>query len=115
MQAQLDAYNSRDIDAFAEQYSDDVVVLSQMYAGNKALKDSYERLFANTPELHAEVIKREVNGNVVTDHEIVTGIGPTNRVRAIAEYLVEDGKIKSVTFLEMRPIQPDENVKDSME
>lgn len=109
VQAQLDAYNNRDIEAFAANFAEDVSVYSVMYAGREKLKASYGRMFANTPELHAELIKREVDGNTITDHERVTGIGPTGVIEAIAVYEVEHGLIQRVTFTEMRPVDPGKN------
>lgn len=98
---QLDAYNSRDIDAFMETYSDDIILYQQtgevMSANAKLMRTSYESFFKNTPDLHCKVVTRILRGNYVIDHEKVIMNGET--VKAVAIYHVKDGKINKVWFL----------------
>ena len=78
-QRQLDAYNARDLERFAEQYTNDVLVFrppsaEPMLAGKAALKAHYARNRFNLPGLHAELVKRMVFGNTVIDQERVLGV-----------------------------------------
>nr|WP_297785732.1 nuclear transport factor 2 family protein [uncultured Allomuricauda sp.] len=102
VQAQLEAYNKRDIEAFSETYSEDI----QLYQfpktlnsqGKSKLVQQYGAFFENTPDLHCEVKNRIVIGNKVIDEESVT-INGTN-YRAIAIYEIEQGLIDKVTFIQ---------------
>jgi hypothetical protein len=104
-QAQLDAYNARDLDTFVACYAADVKVSrlpsGQILAqGRDALRETYGKLFANAPELHCALLNRIVHGRCVVDHEEVTGIPGREQVHAVAIYEVEDGLIRKVWFLE---------------
>jgi uncharacterized protein (TIGR02246 family) len=72
VQRQLNAYNARDLDAFVATYAEDVEVYYQgqlAYTGRDALRDRYRELFENAPRLHATVLRRDVDGDTVVDHE----------------------------------------------
>ena len=102
-QAQLDAYNNRDIDAFMACYSDDCVVRAfpsgeVLMRGHEAMRARYSELFASCPELHAKLVARMVRGRVVIDEEDVTGHSAGERVHAIAMYAIRDDKIAEVHF-----------------
>ena len=101
VQRQLEAYNARDLEAFAATYSDTV----RMYrlpasepaiAGQAALREAYRQRFAS-PTLHAEILNRIVLGNKVIDHERVRGIRE-QPIEAVAVYEVIDGLIDKVWF-----------------
>lgn len=102
VQKNLDAYNARDIDAFMDDYADDV----KLYAypntlqteGKTAMRNSYKDWFQRTPDLRAFVKKRIVIGNKVIDEEQVTANGKI--IEAVAIYEVENGKIIKVTFIQ---------------
>lgn len=101
VQRQLNAYNFRNIEAFLDTYADDVEVYDfpekLQYKGKDNMRKGYEGLFANTPNLHCEILARIVQGNIVIDHERVQftdGI-----FEGIAIYHVENGKIKKVYFM----------------
>lgn len=100
---QLQGYNNRDIDTFAEAFSDTVKVYRQSgvlsYQGREELKKRYGQMFANTPELHCEVVNRIIAGNVVIDHEKVRRSKDQPRFDAIAVYRVKDNQIVEVTFI----------------
>ena len=102
VQQQLDAYNALDIDAFVALYSEDVEVYDYpstlRYKGRDTLRERYAALFAQAPELHAELLDRLVAGNTVIDSERVTAGGP-QALEAVAVYRVEEGLITSVMFL----------------
>ncbi len=102
-QAQLDAYNAGDIDAFAACYAEDVEVFDlhsgeRRMAGRDALREAYGRLFAENPDQHAELLGRIVQGATAVDHERVTGRARGGVVFAVAIYQVEDGAIRRVWF-----------------
>lgn len=100
---QLEAYNNRDIDMFAEAFSDTVKVYRQpgvlSYQGREELRKRYDQMFANTPELHCEVVNRIVAGNVVIDHEKVRRSKDQPRFDSIAVYRVQNNEIVEVTFI----------------
>lgn len=100
VQQQLDAYNARNIDAFAATYSKNVKVYyypnKLSYEGIDNLKKGYASFFENTPDLHCEIKNRIVYGNKVIDEELVLMNG--EKIKAVAIYEVENGKIAKVTF-----------------
>jgi hypothetical protein len=101
VQAQLDAYNARDLDRFAATYSDDVVIYrmpasTPAIVGKARLRDVYRQRFAS-PGLHAEILSRIVMGNKVIDHERVVGIRDTP-LEALAIYEVDGATIAKVWF-----------------
>jgi hypothetical protein len=103
-QAQLDAYNRRDLSAFVAWYHPDVEVFdlpsqTPRLRGLAAFRARYERLFARSPTLHARLIARLSQGRFVVDQERVTGFPGASIVRAIAIYEVERGLIRRVWFL----------------
>lgn len=103
-QAQLDAYNARDIDAFALVYTDDVRLIdlatgSVFCSGIEELRDRYGRQFEERTELHCQLISRIVCPPFVIDEEHVTGLNPDGHVHAVATYECRDGKISRAWFL----------------
>lgn len=101
VQKQVDAYNDRDIEAFANTFSDDVKVYDYpnklRYQGKKQLIRRYAALFDNTPNLNCTIVKRIESGNKVIDEESV--IINERKVSGVAIYEVKNGKIVSMTFL----------------
>ncbi|GAA0320477.1 nuclear transport factor 2 family protein [Bacillus carboniphilus] len=103
-QKQLDAYNNGDIETFLTAYSENVEVYEfpsnkLMYAGINLMRERYDQLFKNNPNNHAEILSRLVKGNIVIDHEHVTGRANGVDVYAIAMYEVIDDKIAKVWFV----------------
>ncbi len=101
-QRQLNAYNSRNIDAFLEPYADDVEIYNYpatlMTRGKEAMRKIYTRLFTTTPDLHCELVGRIEQGNVVIDKERVK---MNNKFfEAVAIYHIENNKIKKVYFIQ---------------
>lgn len=101
--AQLEAYNRRDVEAFLAFYSDDAVLLRHpdkvTQTGKAEMRTRYQRNFSN-PNVRAEIIKRVTFGRFVIDHERVTAPPAKGELEAVAVYEVEEGKIVRVTFLE---------------
>lgn len=102
-QAQLDAYNQRDLDAFLIPYADDVRVYEfpnkLQYEGKVRMSEIYGRMFARTPDLHCKLVNRMVMGNTVIDQELVTIDKDQPAVKAIAIYKIVDKKIAEVYFI----------------
>lgn len=102
VQKQLEAYNKRDIDAFMATYANDIKLYDYpeklKSEGQKAMRESYDKFFKNTPDLHAFIKNRIILGNKVIDKEQVTINGKIHI--AVAIYEIENGKIKKVTFIQ---------------
>jgi imidazolonepropionase-like amidohydrolase len=101
VQQQLNAYNAGNIDAFLATFSDNAEIYDLQgkttSKGKAEIRRAYEGFFKTTPDLHCEIIKRIVSGNVVIDRESVTGMGAI-KTTALAIYEVENGKIASAYF-----------------
>ncbi len=78
-QAQLDAYNARDLERFCALFAADVQLLrppatAPALQGLDALRHFYETERFNRPALHAELLHRAVIGSRVIDHERIHGV-----------------------------------------
>ncbi len=102
IQRNLDAYNARDIEAFMNDYADDVKLYQYpntlQTEGKEAMRKSYSNWFNQVKDLKAIVKKRIVFENKVIDEEQVTANGQI--LNAVAIYEVENGKIVKVTFMQ---------------
>ncbi|MBS0296139.1 MAG: nuclear transport factor 2 family protein [Proteobacteria bacterium] len=102
-QAQLDAYNARDLDAFAACYAEDVEVYDfpnqPRYSGQAALREFYAKRFS-VPTLKAVAKSRAVIGDRVVDHEECWLNGTDQpSVEVVVIYTVQAGLIRRVDFL----------------
>ncbi|WP_199535786.1 nuclear transport factor 2 family protein [Dyella psychrodurans] len=104
VQAQVDAYNAHDIDAFAACYAENVTITNlsgehKVIKGVQALKSAYAFLAKVPKEFHVEIVQRVVTGPTVVDKERVVGL-PAGKGRpdAMAVYEVRNGKILNVWF-----------------
>ena len=108
--AQLAAYNRRDLEGFLAFYSDDAVLVKYpnqvTQTGKAEMRARYQRRFGN-PDIRAEILKRITFGDFVIDHERVTAPPAKGELVAVAVYEVRDGKIVRVTFLEQESPAPD--------
>ena len=103
VQAQLDAYNQQNLDDFVAQYATNVKIydfptMKLTLEGRENLRLFYRDHRFNIPQLHAELLKRIVQGNTVIDHERVHGV-QAEPVYVIAIYEVRDGLIQNVWFV----------------
>lgn len=104
VQAQLDAYNARDVDAFLACYTPDCRIEdgagTLLMQGHAAMRERYAAMFAASPKLHCVIVQRTRIGRYVLDEEEITGRVPDFR-RAVAIYrLTSDGAlIEHVRFL----------------
>lgn len=102
VQRQLDAYNARDLEGFVAEYADDVRVFrppgaNPVLSGKPAFAAHYAANRFNLPALHARMESRIVCGNMVVDHERITGL-EDQEVQALAVYEVIEGRIRTVWF-----------------
>ncbi len=103
-QRQLEAYNGRDVEAFAAAYAPDVEVFelpqgTRTLAGREALRTRYAALFRESPALRCRLLARVEHGPFVVDHEEVVGLRGGSLVQAVAIYEVVGGLIRRVWFL----------------
>jgi hypothetical protein len=104
VQAQLEAYNAHDLDAFVACYAEGVAIHNlgngkPPRKGLRALREDYLFLKEVPKAYRAERADRIVSGPIVVDHELIRGLPPERGVpEAIAVYEVRDGKILNVWF-----------------
>lgn len=103
VQRQLDAYNARDLEAWL---AIDAVDARQcllheglIASGHAEMRARMQSRFAE-PDLHAELLSRQVMASVVVDHERITrnfpeGIGT---VEMLCIYEVSEGRIAKASF-----------------
>lgn len=105
VQRQLDAYNRRDLEAFLSVFTDDAQATelgaaAPTLTGKDQLRSRYRELFANSPELHSEVITRTGFAHVVVDLERITGRNGSREIyEVLAIYEVSHGLISRVHFV----------------
>lgn len=102
-QAQLDAYNAQDLEAFCAAFSDDIVIADLNGAvtleGLPAYRAKYAKLFAEFPENKVTLLGRVAVGNVVVDHERVYRSATAEPFEVAAIYTVRGDKIARVDFV----------------
>jgi hypothetical protein len=101
---QLDAYNARDIAAFAATYAEDACVYRMPHSklafrGRQQIVEHYGGKTFKNADLHAQILGRLVIGNKVIDHERTVGLRP-EPVEIIVVYEVHDDLIRAVWFYE---------------
>jgi hypothetical protein len=101
VQAQVDAYNARDIDAFVAAYDADVVITDAtgraIMSGGEAIRDEYGALFEASPDLRGEILGRVSAGDWTVDQERVERAGETREL--LVAYQVIGGLITRVVML----------------
>lgn len=97
---QVNAFNKRDIDSFLEAYAPEIEIENgngeTLMNGLDEVRDFYENVFENSPDLHCDIINRTHVGNWVIDEEQVHGLnaeGFPDEAHAIVSYKVEDNFI----------------------
>ena len=103
VEAQLAAFNAKDLDALMATYAPD----AQQFAlhgdllaqGRDALSARYTLRFAE-PDLHARLVSRTAIGNMVVDAEIITRNFPegVGTLEMLCVYEVIDGLIVRASF-----------------
>jgi hypothetical protein len=103
VQAQLDAYNAKDLDALMLTYAPDAQQFALHGAllaeGHAQIRPRYQERFQE-PDLHARVLARNVVGNFVTDFELITRNFPEGKgtLEMLCVYEVIDGRIVRASF-----------------
>ena len=102
-QAQLDAYNAQDLDAYCSFFTEDLIVSDLNGAvttqGIAAFHAKYAQVFADFPENKVELLGRIVLGNTVIDHERVIRKPGGDQFQVGAIYTFAGGKIARVDFV----------------
>lgn len=102
-QKQMEAYNSRDIEAYASLFSDDVKVYDfpkkLRYEGKDKLIERYGEFFQKTPELYSYIEKRIVTDNKIIDQEKVIYTKGGTPKEFVVMYVVENQKIVEVYYI----------------
>lgn len=93
VEAQLIAYNNRDIEAFVLNFAPECVCEDQdgnpLMTGRAAMYERYGQMFAHSPDLLCRIVSRTVVGQFVFDEERVAGRnGSPNEGRVMAVYTV---------------------------
>jgi hypothetical protein len=78
VQANLDAYNARDIERFMHSFAPEIEMYNfndgkLMAKGLVAVRELYRELFELSPKLHSTIKQRIVFDNKVIDHEYIVG------------------------------------------
>jgi hypothetical protein len=100
VQAQLDAYNDRDLDRFLAAYADEVrlyrpPVEAPALIGKPALAAFYRTRRFNVPGVRADLVSRQTSGHLVVDHERITGLA-AEPIEAVLVFRVIGGLITEV-------------------
>ena len=101
--AQVEAYNRHDLNAFLALYSPDATLWvhpdDRVAQGTEQLRARYRDQWRANPQLRVEVEQRMVQGNYVIDHEHSVGWADGQDVRVVAIYEVRGGRIRNVWFI----------------
>jgi hypothetical protein len=103
VQAQLDAYNRKDIDELLSTYAHDAEQFTlhgnRIAKGREEMRARFLARFAE-PDLHAQMVTRVVVGNFVTDLEIIMWNFPEGpgTLEMLCIYEVVDGLIQRASF-----------------
>lgn len=103
VQAQLDAYNAKDIDALLATYAPDaeqyVLHGERLAQGHAQMRERFLARFAE-PDLHARLLSRTVMGSTVVDAELITRNFPEGRgtLEMLCVYEVVNGRIQRASF-----------------
>ena len=102
-EAQLDAYNAQDLEAYCSFFSDDVIVAdlngAVTLSGIGAFRAKYAQVFADFPENKVQLLGRMTLGHTVIDHERVIRKPGGDQFEVAAIYTLSDAKIVRVDFV----------------
>jgi len=103
VQAQLDAYNAKDVEALLETYApnaEQYTLHGELLAkGHDQLRLRFVTRFKE-PNLHAKLVSRIVVSNIVTDAELITRDFPEGlgTLEMLCIYEVVEGRIQKASF-----------------
>jgi len=100
VQRQFEAANAHDIDRFIAEFADDAQVfmppaVAPTLVGKAAIAHHYSAKRFNIPALRYELLSRMVAGNIVVDHERITGIEP-EPYEVVLVYQIMNGRVQTV-------------------
>lgn len=103
IQKQVEAYNTRDIETFVACHSPMIQLFNFPKAypfckDIKQLRQIYQDIFDQSPELNSKIIKRIVMGQTVIDHELITGRNGADPFELIAIYEIQNQLISRAYF-----------------
>ena len=108
VEAQLAAYNARDVEAFLACYTTECVIEdgagARLMQGHGEMRSRYRTLFDSSPNLHCTIVHRTRIGEYLLDEESISGrmpgVAPELR-RAVVIYHLDraSGLIDHVRFL----------------
>jgi hypothetical protein len=104
VQRQLDAYNRHDLETWLQTYAHDAQQYEfpdTLLARGQAEIRARATLRFQEPDLHAQLLRREVNAHQVIDHELVTRNFPEGlgTIEMACIYEIASGKIQKTTFV----------------
>ncbi|SIO61414.1 hypothetical protein SAMN05444166_6753 [Singulisphaera sp. GP187] len=101
VQAQVEAYNRHDLEAFLKNYAPEIKLYDfpdkETGSGLESMRERYGNLFKREPTLNVKIVKRIVQGDRVVDQEEVSVGG--RQFHVVAIYQVKGDKITAVWFL----------------
>lgn len=103
VQAQLDAFNAKDVEVLMRAYAPNaeqfVLHGERLAKGHDELRPRYMTRFEE-PDLFARLLSRTVIGNIVTDLELITRNFPEGlgTLEMLCIYEVVDGRIQRASF-----------------
>ncbi|TFV93962.1 steroid delta-isomerase [Oxalobacteraceae bacterium OM1] len=103
VQAQLDAFNAKDVDALMRTYAPDAEQFAlhgeRLAKGHDELRPRYMARFKE-PDLFARLLSRTVIGNIVTDLELISRNFPEglDTLEMLCIYEVVNGRIQRASF-----------------
>jgi hypothetical protein len=106
VQAQVDALNRHDVDAFMANYAPDAIHWAYpsdtTFNGAARIRAHYTELFSDpdAARLHATVRERIVKGRYVIDEEYIVGLPADDPHVSVIIYEVRDGLIRNAWFIE---------------
>lgn len=103
VQKQVVGYNARNLSSFLEPYSDNVEIYlfpdKLISKGKENMQKTYREMFLSFPELHCEIKDRLIQGNIVIDKELISGMGNT-KIESTTIFHIQNNKIAKVYFIE---------------
>jgi putative hydrolase of HD superfamily len=103
VQAQLDAYNAKNVDAFLQTYAPDAEQYTLhgtcLAKGREEIRSRLKIRFTE-PNLYARLLSRVVIANVVVDAELITRTFPEGRgtIEMLCIYEIHNGFIQKASF-----------------
>jgi ketosteroid isomerase-like protein len=115
----LRATNAHDVDAvaacFDEDYENETPVHpARAFRGREQVRRNWEQIFAFVPDLHAEVLRRAVDGDTAWTEWDMTGTrldGSAHQMRGVIVFGVHDGLARWARFY-LEPVDEGDSTVD---